>query len=55
MVDDVGYAAEGPQGKTCADCKNYEPSRDNPHVGTCAGFEVQASASCNYFEKKPGS
>lgn len=52
VADDVGYVAQGPAGKTCADCKNYEPSPGNPEVSKCAGFDVQASASCNYFEKR---
>ena len=52
MADDVGYVVDGPKDKTCADCKSYEPSTVNPEVGACAGFDVQASASCNYFERK---
>ena len=50
MADDVGYVVSGPPGKQCADCKNYEPSEQDPAVGKCAGFDVQATASCNYFE-----
>ncbi|MBL7200808.1 MAG: hypothetical protein ISS56_11710 [Anaerolineae bacterium] len=49
MADDVGYVNTGPQGKQCVDCKNYEPSEEDPAVGKCAGFDVQATASCNYF------
>ena len=50
MADDVGYVNPGPEGKTCADCKNYTPSEDNPGVGKCQGYDVEATASCNYFE-----
>jgi hypothetical protein len=53
MADDVGYVTQGPEGKTCADCTHFEPSPDDPAVGKCAGYDVQASASCNYFEKRP--
>ena len=52
MTDDVGYVVGGPTGKRCVDCKNYKASAVDPQVGTCAGFDVQASASCNLFEKQ---
>jgi hypothetical protein len=51
MTDDVGYVDSGPAGKTCSDCKNYEPDAANPSVGKCMGHDVTASASCNYFER----
>ena len=52
MADEVGYVLTGPAGETCADCGNYQPSPEEPEVGKCAGFDVQASASCNSFERK---
>ena len=51
-ADDVGYVLTGPVSEPSADCKRYEPSPENPDVGKCMGFDVQASASCNYLEKK---
>jgi len=52
MADEVGYVLNGPAGRTCADCSKYEPSPESPEVGKCSGFDVKASAGCNYFKKK---
>jgi hypothetical protein len=52
MADEVGYVNPGPEGRRCADCANYKPSEGNPDVGTCQGYDVQATASCNYYEAK---
>ena len=52
MSDDVQYTEDGPKGKSCKECKSYEPNKDEPEKGKCAGFDVIAKASCNYFEKK---
>jgi len=52
MSDDVGYVENGPKGKTCADCKNFEPDANDSTTGKCSGHDVSASASCNYFEPK---
>jgi hypothetical protein len=52
MSDDVGYVENGPEGKTCSVCKNFEPNSDNAALGKCMGYDVFASASCNYFESK---
>jgi hypothetical protein len=52
MSDDVGYVENGPEGKTCADCKHFKPNADDKTMGTCSGYDVSAFASCNYFELK---
>ena len=52
MSDDVGYVEKGPKGKTCSDCKNFNPDPNDSIVGECMGEAVSASASCNYFEPK---
>jgi hypothetical protein len=52
MSDDVGYVENGPEGKTCADCKHFKPNADDKTTGTCSGYDVSAFASCNYFELK---
>ncbi len=52
MSDDVGYVENGPEGKTCSVCKNFEPNADDSATGKCSGHDVSVSASCNYFELK---
>jgi len=47
---EVGYNINGPIGKQCRDCLNYQPSTDSE--GECSGHKVVALASCNYFTAK---
>lgn len=52
MSDDVGYVKKGVKGRTCAACKHYEPDTENRKVGKCMGHNVEAKASCKYFDPK---
>jgi hypothetical protein len=47
---DVKYTDRGKKGKTCADCKHFQPEGDG--LGKCFGHEVSAKGSCNMFEPK---
>ncbi len=50
--EEVKYVEEGEPGKTCADCKMFEPAAEEPSKGKCMGYDVQAKGSCNYFQAK---
>lgn len=47
---EVKYVEEGEAGKTCAECKMFEASPEDPSKGKCMGYDVQAKGSCNYFQ-----
>lgn len=56
MADDVQYQPVSPDPqKACQNCKHFESdeSTDNK-VGKCFGHEVEAQATCKYFESKGG-
>jgi len=45
------YVANGPAGRTCADCMHFKRGVDF-YKGTCFGKEVMMTGSCNLFSKK---
>ena len=49
---EVNYVEKGEKGKTCADCKNFEPEDPSSEIGKCFGHEVKAEGSCNFFEPR---
>lgn len=49
---EVKYVPEGESGRTCADCKLFEPAAEDPSKGKCMGHDVEAKGSCNFFQGK---
>jgi hypothetical protein len=49
---EVNYVEQGEPGRTCAECKNFEPDPENEEIGKCFGYNVSAQGSCNLFEPK---
>ena len=47
---EVKYTPEGPKGKTCNVCKNFNPTKDEK--GMCFEHEVVATGNCNFFKPK---
>lgn len=51
-MSEVKYTREAGPGKTCAECKFFEPDSADPATGKCYGHEVEAKGGCNMFEPK---
>lgn len=51
-ANEVNYTPNGPAGKTCLECTNYQADASNPDIGKCFGHDVVATGSCNFFQAK---
>jgi hypothetical protein len=51
-MSDVKYTPEAEPGKTCAECKFFDPNEDDPASGKCYGYVVEAKGGCNMFAPK---
>jgi len=53
MSDNVQYKKVAPDpAKSCTNCKHYQASAEDEKIGECFGHQVQAQATCEYFETK---